>query len=370
MNESVAPVPAPDPASEPAWPQRIRLPFEFRGSGSEYFRIWIVNLALTIFTLGIFSAWAKVRRMRYFYGNTCLDGHAFEYHGRPLAILKGRLVVLAGYIVFFALTQVYVKFALVLVPIIIFGLPWIVYRSRLFHMRMTSYRNVHFDFRGTYGGAMYTFIAWYLFSIVTLMTLYPAWVRKRVDYTLSNSDYGHQHFVFSTATGRYYGFCILTFVMGMVAYFAFIKIFTDTPGALGTLSENAGSGPVDLLAALGVRVWLLILAGVFVGYCIWGFYKARFINESFGGIQVGENYVRSELKIGALIGIYLTNLLGILFTLGLYYPWAKVRQHRYQVENTALDSDGDLSHFIATGNQTATAYGEEAGDFFDVDFGL
>src|SRR5690242_4449389 len=28
-------------------------PFEFRGSGSEYFRIWIVNFALSIVTLGI-----------------------------------------------------------------------------------------------------------------------------------------------------------------------------------------------------------------------------------------------------------------------------------------------------------------------------
>ena len=76
------------------------LPFEFRGNGGEYFRIWIVNLLLTIVTLGIYSAWAKVRRLRYFYGNTFVDGHSFEYHGQPLAILKGRLIVVAGYVVF------------------------------------------------------------------------------------------------------------------------------------------------------------------------------------------------------------------------------------------------------------------------------
>jgi uncharacterized membrane protein YjgN (DUF898 family) len=35
--------------------------FQFRGRTDEYFRIWIVNIALTIVTLGIFSAWAKVR---------------------------------------------------------------------------------------------------------------------------------------------------------------------------------------------------------------------------------------------------------------------------------------------------------------------
>ena len=65
--------------------------FEFTGKGWEYFRIWIVNLLLTILTLGVYSAWAKVRRLQYFYRNTRLDGASFEYHGTPIAILKGRV---------------------------------------------------------------------------------------------------------------------------------------------------------------------------------------------------------------------------------------------------------------------------------------
>ena len=47
-------------------------PLRFTGSGSEYFRIWIVNVLLTIVTLGFYSPWAKVRRLKYFYGNTYL----------------------------------------------------------------------------------------------------------------------------------------------------------------------------------------------------------------------------------------------------------------------------------------------------------
>ena len=45
----------------------IKLRLEFTGSGSEYFRIWIVNLLLTLVTLGLYYPWAKVRRLRYFY---------------------------------------------------------------------------------------------------------------------------------------------------------------------------------------------------------------------------------------------------------------------------------------------------------------
>ena len=80
MNESIALEGAPGiSASASRSASRVDLPFEFRGNGGEYFRIWIVNLLLTIVTLGIYSAWAKVRRLRYFYGNTYLDGHPFEF---------------------------------------------------------------------------------------------------------------------------------------------------------------------------------------------------------------------------------------------------------------------------------------------------
>ena len=87
-------------AGNVAGPEK-RHPVEFTAHAGEYFRIWIVNLALTIVTLGIYSAWAKVRKRRYFYGHTRIDGEAFEYRANPLAILKGRLIAVAAIAVFY-----------------------------------------------------------------------------------------------------------------------------------------------------------------------------------------------------------------------------------------------------------------------------
>ena len=53
---------------------QTRYPVEYTATAGEYFRIWIVNLALTIVTIGIYSAWAKVRKRRYFYAHTHIDG--------------------------------------------------------------------------------------------------------------------------------------------------------------------------------------------------------------------------------------------------------------------------------------------------------
>src|SRR3954470_736798 len=80
-----------------------RYPVEFTATTGAYFRIWIVNLALTIVTLGIYSAWAKVRKRRYFYSHTRVDGEGFEYRANPIAILKGRLIAVAIVVAFSAL---------------------------------------------------------------------------------------------------------------------------------------------------------------------------------------------------------------------------------------------------------------------------
>jgi len=81
-----------------------RYPFSFSGKGGEYFKIWIVNILLSIVTLGIYSAWAKVRRKRYFYGCTTLAGSSFEYHANPVKILIGRVIVVVIYLLWISVS--------------------------------------------------------------------------------------------------------------------------------------------------------------------------------------------------------------------------------------------------------------------------
>lgn len=73
--------------------------FRFHGSATEYFGIWMVNLMLTIITLTLYSPWAKARRIRYFYGNTQLLKHRFDFIAMPSRILLGRLLALELYVV-------------------------------------------------------------------------------------------------------------------------------------------------------------------------------------------------------------------------------------------------------------------------------
>src|SRR5262245_12797334 len=121
-------------------------PFEFSGSGFEYFKIWIVNICLTILTLGLYSAWAQVRRLRYFHGNTHVDGHRFEYLADPVKILKGRIlavVLLFGYALAW---DVYPAAGFVILGVGILLVPFIIVTASAFNMRNSAYRNIRFYF--------------------------------------------------------------------------------------------------------------------------------------------------------------------------------------------------------------------------------
>jgi hypothetical protein len=80
------PEPAPETEARPA-AEPVTAGFVFTGTTDEYFRIWIVNMCLSLVTLGIYSAWAKVRLTQYIRAHTTLDGMPLhlrrQSHGHP-----------------------------------------------------------------------------------------------------------------------------------------------------------------------------------------------------------------------------------------------------------------------------------------------
>ena len=60
----------------------------------------------------------------------------------------------------------------------------------------------------------------------------------------------------------------------------------------------------------------------------------------------------------------------MVFTLGIFYPWAHVRTLSYKLDHLKLTVQGDLDNFIAQKQKKVSALGDEASDFFDFDIGL
>src|SRR5262245_35695761 len=167
------PVHAPSPVPAAGPPPELRL--EFRGCARDYFRVWVVNLCLTLVTLGIFSAWAKVRKQRYLYSHTVLDGTPFQYLGQPLPILKGRIIAVVLFLFYYAASYI----SPTLMPFALMGAvvvaPWVVVRSAAFNARYSAYRNMTFRFDSDYVSAMRAIYWLGLIPALIVGTIFDWW---------------------------------------------------------------------------------------------------------------------------------------------------------------------------------------------------
>jgi len=328
-----------------------RYPVEFTARTGEYFRIWIVNLALSVVTLGIYSAWAKVRKRRYFYGHTRINGEGLEYRANPVAILKGRIIAFAAIAVYYAAGHFAPQYQLLLlVPLAIFG-PWLLVRSLGFNAYNTAYRNVRFRFDGTYNGCLKIVLlfGWLTFTGI----LYPYFKHRLVRFVAENHRYGTTRFEvadfkkpFIGAYASAYGFALLLLAFFVASIFMMGRTRT----------------PVLFFLAI-----VCFYGGLFV---IFAYLRARTVNAIWNAVRIGPLRFESALSAGELIQVYLGNLLAIAFTLGLATPWAVVRSMRYRASKTTVVASGPLDGFAQAEAQHVSVAGEEVADFFDIDIAL
>jgi uncharacterized membrane protein YjgN (DUF898 family) len=133
-------------------------PLHFTGNGAEYFGIWIVNLLLTIVTIGIYSAWAKVRRLQYLYRHTQVAGSSFDFHGSPTRILIGRVIALGMLIAYNLSIRLQSKLTIVVLVALAAVVPWLLRNSFRFRLYNTSWRGTRFHFRGAVSTAYRVFL--------------------------------------------------------------------------------------------------------------------------------------------------------------------------------------------------------------------
>ena len=95
----VPPGPPTAPPSEARRPRDIEAwRLAFTGDGGVYFGVWIVNVLLTIVTLGLFTPWARRRTIKYFYGHTLVADSPLEFTAGIRGMVFGFLLLAAFYI--------------------------------------------------------------------------------------------------------------------------------------------------------------------------------------------------------------------------------------------------------------------------------
>lgn len=340
-----------------------RIVLEFSGRPGEWFGIWSVNLLLSIMTLGIYSAWAKVRRKKYFAQHTTLAGRSFDYHATGGQILIGRIVVLVGLLAYSALSAVPVL-GLVLTIAFLGLLPLLISRALRFNARMSSWSNVRFGFDGTWPRALVVYVVYPALAGLTLFLAWPFAARAIRGYAVGRHRLGDARFAFRARIGPFYaGLTLAALWVGLVY-----------AGAVYLLVRNPLSLPADPESGVPLDARPIVLLAVAF---VVGFLPARVIydavirNEIFNATTIeGGHRLVSDVAPLRVVWIVLSNAAAIVLSLGLLVPWAQIRLARYYAEHTLVIPGGSLDDFAGALEARATAIGDAYSDIEGIDLGL
>ena len=375
------------------------LPIEFTGSGSEYFRIWIVNLLLMFVTLGIYYPWAKVRRLRYFHANTLVGGEPLGFHADPKKMFKG--YVLVG--VLFALYSAAGNFSALagfLAFVIVAAIwPALLKSSMQFRLANTSWRGLRFHFKGSVGGAYRAVVPLFVPSLVILAAVVgidnpnkpPVWYLATLGvvalatlavfpWLLWNlKQYQHNHYALAslqttfkaTLTSFYKLFFkalgVMLLPIGLVIAFAAIAVFLGktnlSSGALPKGIMNPAVLIVLVMASFAAVATTLVIARPYLTSRLQNLVWTRTGNASLRFV--------SDLRFSSLLWLTVKNWFFVVLTFGFYWPFAAVAVARMRLEavtvKTRIDPDTLVSQMRSVEGEAA---GDAAGDLFGLDIGF
>lgn len=370
-----------------------RISPQFSGKGGEYSRIYFANIILSILTIGIYSAWAKVRNRRYFYGHTTVEKSRFDFDANPKTILISRIIIVGVILAFFLIEN--------LLGISIFGvsvgvflfvllLPFFMVRSRAFNFRHTLWRGVRFAYARRYRQAYAHLcvilvpqlaVIWLiifadsgedpaaapdileqlsdaqlagvavLFLYVVLLFPIGLWWRHRI--IANQLSFGNIDFVFATKLRQY----VASYAIHMGIMLAFFALLAW----LGLDTETPSEG---LDVTIG---YAMVLIGV-------SFY-AHAAKLFWNGLATTEGSTLSAqfAPLGYLFKIVVVNFILRIVSIGLLIPYTRVREWRYLAQHITLHPSTSLSGIVAqTDASFQTAIAAESIDFEggDIDVGF
>lgn len=390
----------------------------FEGNGFEYFKIWIVNILLTILTLGLYYPWAKVRNYRYFYANTTLEGRNFEYHATGKQLFFGYLIAMSLLIVYVVIQNFSPVGSLILLLAFFIFFPWVIWRSLMFSLRMTSFSNVRFSFTGDLPGAYFSFLLVPIFlglaiyalpvglavyaskmssgasvwlivigAIVSIVLgIYAFGLMKKVNssYVISGYRYGQVQFSTELQVREFVKIVLKATGLSLLLFVATLLIVSGIAVALSINVESllvlqqALSNPEEMGPEAGALIGMLMkliiplyLGLIIASMLIFGYFYARQREYILANSKLGDDVTfASTVKASTFSWISISNLFLIIITVGLAFPWAKVRMTRYLLANTHTDTQTGFDQYMTERLEEQSSLGDQIGDAFDVDVGI
>lgn len=334
---------------------------KFSGNSSEYFGIWISNLVLTIITIGFYAPWAKVRRLRYFYGHTSLANRTFDFTGVPTKILQGRLIAAAVYFIFAFGGRYSPTVAIVGFVLLFLVLPWLLRATFRFNARNSKYNNSRLFFSSSNAKIYKVLLICLLITVFSLglMTPYAIWLFKR--YQFEHLHLGQLDFKLDVSVGRFFNAIYVPYLVAIgggiaVTTLCFLSIF-----GFSYLGMSMGSSVIIIVAAVAFYVMMLVIVPLI---------QARLYKTTWNGVSLSNNRFQCDINQWRYSWIVISNWLAKILSIGLLSAWAAIRMYRYKVESLSVHLIDNPDDLLTLARQEPSAFAEELTDILDIDISL
>jgi uncharacterized membrane protein YjgN (DUF898 family) len=343
----------------------------YDGRIGDIYRIFLINLLLTIVTLGIWRFWAMTRMRRYIWSRTSAYGDRFEYDGTGGQIFAGFLValaVIAGMFVVAAvlgfllrpispmLSAIPFFLAYLTVVVLALGAPFSAQRYRLGH---TIWRGI----RGGMEGSMIKFgVRSLLYSFALVLTFFQLlpWVSLRLfERRINASSFGSVCFVAQGRAGALYGRFLLT-SLAIIAFatVAFGGLFAaERPLFIMLRSQTTPAAAQAIAPLLGFYLMGTYLVVTLGAALMSASYQAAFFRHVVGNTRLGDMAFASDVTAWDMLKLQIGNALLLLFTLGLGYPVVLHRTMRFYTTHLLATGMLDLAALKQT-KLPASSFGE------------
>ncbi len=334
----------------------------FNGNIPAFLGVVIINILLTVVTLGIYRFWAKTRVRHYLWENTTFDGEPLEYRGRGLELLIG--VVLAFLIfllpiIAFSLGEAalraggHIAIAALLELLVFGGIYYLVgvgfYRAERYLISRTSWRGI----RGgmTRGGWRYggLFIKMLLFQVITLGFGRPYAQIRLWNARMNDVMFGSAQAVSEAKWRPLFRRYVLTQIAAIVVMVVAVALVARDFASLAP-NLQAGGGhpdPRTLLPLIAKLYGVFILAGIVVAFIMLS-YHAAYYREIFAKTRLEAMGFAFAATTGAWLRYYLINALIVIFTLGLGLMIMPLRAWAFYMHNIRTTGFLDTENLIQT----------------------
>ena len=377
-------------------------PLVFTGRGGEYFRVWIVNVLLSLLTLGFYTPFARRRTAQYFYGHTFVADSPLEFTAQPRKMFFGFLLLVVVYLAFKLAADSGNDVALNLFMLAGAVLaPWLWGSAMRFRLASTRWRGVRLQFTASWrevymaGWPVFAIAGVWVGVITAVAVMVPA-VRGGAlgampRFPLAGWAVGGTVLLALMLTVlltirlnyNYQGLLVRRARIGTQAgrwkpvFRDFVRIWAATVGVfllavvvVGGLLLGVGASMAGLM---GVILMVLALLASLLGLLLAlaparAYREARMFRLVWNKVGVSDiARFKCRLRVGRYVGLRIKNILLTLLTLGFYRPFARVSEYNMKVESVTLHLKGSVDQLVGQLVDQQGALGDALADAVGLD---